>query len=428
MILSAASARRRLLILSATRWLPVGLTFGLTTLIPLQRGIGLAEIGVILSAQGFVMLALELPTGGFADTLGRRPVLVLAGLIGAVSATIFLLAHDLWAFVLALALQGVFRALDSGPLESWYVDAALADDPDTAVDQSLSQAATVLGMAIAGGALVSGGLIAWHPLPGSALTLPYAVSIVLGAVHVVLTVVLVREPGRDRAGVAAALATAKAAPRVVADGLRTLRSRRVLRTLVLVEVFWSLGMIGFEMLTPIRLTELVGGENRAGAIFGPSSAAAWGLFAVGSLLAGLTSRRLGVARTAMISRVTNGAFVMLMGLAAGPVGLISAYLLAYLTHGAAGPMHATLLHRQAESGNRATVLSMNSMIAGGTYSLGLLAVGPLAAHTSTGTAILVTGAFSILGVFTYLPARREEHETTTDATNAGRAQLKSAAQ
>lgn len=406
--ISAQSARRRLLLLSGTRWFPVGLTFGLAVLIPLERGIGLAQIGLILSAQGFVMLALELPTGGLADALGRRPVLVLAGIIGLLSATTFLLADSVWVFVLALAFQGVFRALDSGPLESWYVDAALAEDPGVEVEQSLSHTTTVLGVAIAAGALVSGGLIAWDPLPSSALILPYVVSIGISAIHVVLVFVLVREPGRQSTDVAAALTSIRTAPTIVVDGLRLLRRRTVLRGLVLVEVFWAVGMIGFETLTPVRLAELLGGEARAGAIFGPSSAAAWGLFAVGSLLAGLLCRRIGVARTAMISRITNGSFILVMGLTAGPVGLISAYLLAYLTHGAGGPMHATLLHRQAEASNRATVLSMNSMVTGGAYSLGILALGPLAASTSTATAIVVAGGFSIIGALFYLPAQREE--------------------
>ena len=38
-------------------------------------------------------------------------------------------------------------------------------------------------------------------------------------------------------------------------------------------------MIAFETLHPMRLGGLVGGEERAGAIFGPAAAAAWGLFA-----------------------------------------------------------------------------------------------------------------------------------------------------
>ena len=411
MTLTARAARRRLLLLSATRWLPVGLTFGVTTLIPLQRGLDLAQLGVILSAQGFVVLALELPTGGLADALGRRPVLVLAAVVAVASGVVFVLAQQWWVFVVAFALQGIFRALDSGPLEAWFVDTARADDPDVAVEDTLSRAGTVVGVAIAGGALASGGLIAWHPYRGaSALVLPYVVSIGLYVLHAVLTAILVSEPHRPPLRPAAAWACVRATPAGVRDGLRTLASGRVLRSLVAVEVFWAVGMIGFETFTPIRLAELVGGEQRAGAIYGPAAAAAWGLFAVGSILAGLTSHRIGVARTAVLARVANGGFVVVMGLFAGPVGLIAAYWLAYLSHGAAGPMHATLLHRQAEAGNRATVLSMNSMVSGGVYSLGLLALGPLAQHTSTSFAIVVAGAFSVLGAVGYWPARRQERE------------------
>lgn len=413
--LTVRSAERRLLLLSATRWLPVGLVFGLTTLLPLQRGLSLAEVGVILSVQGFVVLGLELPTGGVADTWGRRPTLVLAALVGVASSILFLTAHSFVAFFLAVALQGVFRALDSGPLEAWYVDTAQAGDPHVPVERALSRAATVVGVAIAGGALVSGGLVAWHPLAGvSALILPYVVATTLQVVHAALTSALVREPRRRRAErgsgrvLHSAAVSLRAVPAVVLDGLQTLRRAPVLRSLVLVEVFWSVGMIAFETFNPARLAELVGGEDRAGAIYGPAAAAAWALFAVGSWLAGMTSSRIGVGWTALLARVLNGAFVVTMGLAAGPVGLIGAYWLAYLAHGAAGPVHSTLLHRQATATNRATVLSMNSMVSGACYSLGLLVLGPFAEHTSVATAMVVAGAFSLIGAVLYLPAIRAE--------------------
>jgi MFS family permease len=409
--LTATAARRRLLVLSATRWFPVGLVFGLTTLLPLQRGLSLSEVGVILAVQGFVVLGLELPTGGLADAWGRRPLLILAAALAVVSGVLFLTAESFWAFFAAMALQGVFRALDSGPLEAWYVDTAEADDPAGAVEQGLSQAGTVLGVAIALGALICGGLVAWHPFgSASPLVLPFVVSTTLFGVHLLLTAALVREaPVAGRVGGWRAVTKSTTrAPRVVVDGVRTLRTSPVLRSLVLVEVFWSVGMIAFETLNPVRLAELVGGEDRAGALYGPAAAAAWALFAVGSLVGGLTSRRIGVAWTALLARVLNGAFIVGMGLAAGPVGLIAAYWLAYTTHGAAGPVHNTLLHRQATPANRATVLSMNSMIGGGSYSLGLLALGPLAEHTSTALAMLVAGGFSIIGAVLYLPAIRAE--------------------
>jgi predicted MFS family arabinose efflux permease len=408
---SARQARRVLLLLTFTRWFPVGLTIGVTTLLVLERGMSLAQLGVIFSMQGFVVLGLELPTGGFADALGRRPVLVASAVVALVSGLVFITSTTFTGFVIALLLQGVFRALDSGPLEAWYVDSAHADDPATKVEDGLSRAGTVLGLAIASGALISGGLIAWHPVTAmTALEFPYWCAIGFYVLHLLALVLLVREPRThvDATGFRRALASAKDAPRVVVDGIRTLGTSRVLLALVLVEVFWSVGMIAFETFMPVRLAELAGGETEAGALMGPVSAAAWGLFAVGSFLAGLAAKRIGVGWTALLARVLNGAFIVVMGVMTGPIGLITAFLVTYTLHGSGGPVHSTLLHRQAEARNRTTVLSMNSMIAGGAFSVGMLVLGPLAEHTSTATGIVVAGAFSIIGAVLYLPAIRQE--------------------
>ncbi len=409
--LSATAARRVFLLLHVTRWFPVGLVIGVLTLITLQRGMTVAQLGMILAAQGLVVLALELPTGGFADALGRRPVLLASGVVNLVSYTLFLAAHSFWLFVLAWGLQGVFRALDSGPLEAWYVDTAHADDPSVPVEKALSAAGTVVGVSIAVGALISGGLIAWHPITSiTAIELPAYLTLALGVVHLAAIALFMREPRThvDATGFRRALSSAKEAPRTIASGMRLLGSSRVLLALILVEVFWSIGMIAFETLNPVRLAELVGGEDHAGALLGPVSSAAWGLFAAGSAAAGLVSKRIGVGWTALAARVLQGAFIVIMGLMGGAAGLITAFLVTYTLHGFAGPVHSTLLHRQAQPTNRATVLSMNSMVAGGAYSLGLLVLGPLAENTSTATAMVVAGAFSVIGAALYLPAIRDE--------------------
>jgi MFS family permease len=405
-VITAGSARRRLLLLTATRWLPVGLVIGLTGLLPLQRGISLAELGVLFAVQGFVVLGLELPTGGIADAVGRRPVLVAASALAVLSGVVYVLASGFWLFVLALALQGVSRALDSGPLEAWYVDAALADDQRTPVERTLSLAGTVLGGAIAAGAVASGGLVWWQPFgAGTALVLPFLIAAALNVVHLVLVALLVVEPVPSRS---ALFASTLQTPAVIRAGLGLLRTDRILLCLVGVEVFWSVGMIAFETFLPIRLSELLGSETAAGAVIGPIAGVAWGVFAVGSALAGLGSRTIGVAWTAIAARVLNGAFVVGMGLATGPVGLLAAYLVAYGLHGVANPVHAALLHRQASRGNRATVLSINSMVAQGCHSVGVLLLFPLAAATSTAMAIAVAGAFSVLGAALYWPALRCE--------------------
>ncbi len=59
-------------------------------------------------------------------------------------------------------------------------------------------------------------------------------------------------------------------------------------------------------MTPIRLAELLGIEERAGALTGVVASVGWGVFALAAALAGLASLRIEVVRAAMAARVLNG--------------------------------------------------------------------------------------------------------------------------
>ena len=412
-VLSPDAARRVFLILTFTRWFPVGLVVGLLTLWQLERGLTVAQAMTVSSAAGLTIFALELPTSGFADVFGRRPVFVVSAVVNLVASATLLVAHSFWAFLVAAVLTGIFRALDSGPLEAWFVDTVHASRPGADVDGALSAQGTVVGVGIAAGALVSGGLVWWHPFAGaSALVLPVAVFVTLNVLHLLAVLVLLREPRSaehlDSSAARRALHSAKESPRVVREGLGLLRDNPVLRGIVTVELFWSVAMIVFETFQPIRLAELVGGEERAGAIMGPVAAAGWAVFAVGAALGGWSSRRIGVARTAIVARILNGLGAVVMGLVAGPAALIAAYGVTYLLHGSAGPMHSALLHREAQARNRATVLSMNSMVASVAFGLAAPLLGLLAERTSTQAAMVAAGAFSIAGAWFYRRALRAE--------------------
>ena len=410
-VLSPVAARRVFLTLTFTRWFPVGLVVGISTLLPIERGLSVAEALLALSVMGFVVFAFELPTSGFADAFGRRPVFVAAAVVNVVASCVYLVAHSVWAFAIGAALMGVFRALDSGPLEAWFVDTVHATTPGADVDRSLAAEGTVLGGSIAVGALISGGLVYWNPFGfESALLLPFLCFAALNVVHLVAVLFLLKEPRThvDTTGARRALASAKETPTVIRDGVGMLRTNRVLRGIVLVEVFWGTAMIVFESFQPIRLAEMLGSEDKAGALMGPVASVGWGVFALGAALAGLTSARLGVARTAILARILNGLGAVVMGLVAGPAALIAAYLVTYTLHGSGGPMHSSLLHREAQARNRATVLSINSMIGFGSLSVISPLLGLLAVQTSNQVAMVTAGLFSLIGAYFYLPALRAE--------------------
>ncbi len=381
--LDAAQARRRYLLLLALRWLPTGLLMPVLTVIGLDRGLTLAQVGLTAAVQGLVVAVLELPTGGLADTWGRRPVLLLAGLVGTASLAVFAVADSVALFVLAWGLQGVFRALDSGPLEAWFVDTALAADPDLDLGRALGRGGTVLGVAVAAGALASGLLVALAGDPTAAVLAALAVH-VLG----VAGLALLPEPRRPRGS---ALRAAAAVPGAVRDGIRLVAGSRALLGLTGVSLLWGVGMPAFETLLPARLVEETGDPTAAVALLGPATAVAWLVSAVGAEAAGPVAARTGLVPAAVLGRVLQGAAVVAMGLLAGPAGALTGYLLTHLVHGAANPLHNALLHVRVDGARRATVLSVDSLVAqlGGT--LGLVALTALADGAGVATGIVVGG-------------------------------------
>lgn len=406
--MNGAKARNRYLFLLFLRWFPVGLWVPIVVLLPLDRGLTLAEAGLAASLQGFVVLALELPTGGLSDSWGRRPVLLLSSVIAIASVTVLIFADTFAMFAVVWVLQGVYRALDSGPLESWYVDATLAADPDAKLERGLSAGGTVAGAAIGTGALISSGIVAWVRVPGvPTLVQPVLLILLLQLAGLAAIALLVREAPHPK-GKRTLRASIRDVPRVIAEGARIVRGSRVLLCLLGVSLCWGFGMVTFEVLMPVRLSELVGGEERAAELTGPVGAAAWFVNALGAAAITLLTSRIGVGRTAALLPLLQGAAIVVMGLAAGPAGVIAAHLVCYTAHGARGPVTMTLLHREVTSEHRSTVMSMTSMVWQPAGAVGQIVLTQVATGVSTGFAIVTGGIVLALAAPLYLPAMRAE--------------------
>lgn len=379
MQLDAATATRRFLILRASRWFPTGLWGTVIVLLLLDRGLTLTQLGIAVAAQGVMVTLLELPTGGLADTIGRRPTLLLANVFELASLGLFIAGQSLWWFVAGWALQGVYRALDSGPLDAWFVDALDAAGAPDAVERALGQGGAVLGIALAAGAATSSVIVALASrLEGvDALVVPLVVALGLRVLDTALIARLMTEV-RPSDAPTSIVGSARRVPAVVAGALRLLGTSAALRALVLVEATWGFGMIAVEGLFPPRLAEAVGTREDAAVLLGPVTGAAWVAAAAGAMAIPWFTVRFGRIEVAAAMRVLQGATVAAMGLLAGPVGLVAAYLVCFVVHGAANPVHQTLLHRQARSDNRATILSLNSMTASAMGAVGGLALGALA--------------------------------------------------
>ena len=397
---------RRYHLLLALRYVPTGLMVTVLVLLLQERGFGLAEIGVGMAAQGTIMLLLELPSGGLADALGRKPVVMAGAGFGMASSALLLVVDSVVLLAVAFSLQGVFRALDSGPLQAWYVDGLLAADRDAAVECALAREQVVTCGAVGAGALLGGLIVAHDGIVGlEPLASPVVVTLAVQLAGMVAVAALVDEarPGRGRR---AARVAVLEVPAVVREAVGVVRRSTLLTALVIAELLWGFGMVAFETFLPPRLAEVGGGADRAAAMLGPVLTAAWVLSAVGSGIAPLLVRRLGSGPAGFALRLAHGSTVLAMAVAVGPGGLVVAFRCTYWVHGATNTVHYAMVHRAVDSRHRATVVSANSMASqiGGAASG--IALGALADATTVATAMLVAAAALASAAPLYLAGRR----------------------
>lgn len=380
------SLRRRFLSLLALRWLATGLLMPVSLLLPLERGLTVADVGLAMAAQGVVVILLEVPSGALTDAWGRRPVFIASGLLAITAYAVTFMAQSLAAFAVAWAISGVFRALDSGPLEAWFVDAENARGAAHEVPRGLAAAGGVISASIAAGSLVSAGLLWVAPWRTEAtLAAPYLVAI---GVVVVQVLCAWRLMDPVRADVAPTLGAWRDS---LVMGVRVAFGSR-LRLLSAAMLLVGVGVAALELLMPVRLEEFSDDASGAASVLGVVSSAAWGLAALGAALTSRALRRLGPALLTPVLFAVEGLGLVAMAAATGVGILVAGYWLCYLVHTSSGAMYNSLVHGRVSDAQRGTALSVTSMAFLGAGAAGGVGLGALTDAVSAPAALVVGAA------------------------------------
>jgi MFS family permease len=366
-----AVAQRRYLTLIALRWGATGLVIPVQMLLYTARGLDLTTIGLLVALYSALIVALELPTGGLADLMGRRRTMLVAGvfLVAAMLAVAF--SQHAWQFAGASVLSAIGRALSSGPIESWYVDTVRAADPEASLRTGLSRGWAVEAVALGVAAIVGGAVPQWFDgLPADGLLIPFSIpalgAAALAVVSTAATALLMTEPPRTAAPVGLA-ATVRGVPGQIAEGVRLAWRDPVIRLLVGRTAMIGMSLFVLEILAPLQFAALLGGPERAAAAYGVLVTAAFLGTAAGAAVAPALCR-IGGAHPLSVAALATAATALGAGLigvaAAGAGGFVLAaggYLLAYLAGGVPGPLATEALHERVGATRRATLVSVSSL-------------------------------------------------------------------
>lgn len=381
----------------------MGLTVAVAALALGDRGMDLFQISLLFGVYSVTTMAMELPFGGLADNIGRKPVFLAAVAASLISLALFLSTSDFYVLALSFAFIGFGRALRSGTLDAWFVETFMAAAPDVDVQPALAKAQWANAMGLAAGA-IAGGLLpdvfgpAAVALGFSAYDVSYTASfgVMLGVF--VYTLLVIVEPPRPLNPQAVKQGFANV-PAVVRDaGLLALR-HPALPLLLAALAFFLMASNPVEVIWPTH-AKLMLEDAYANTLIGALTAAYFFSIAFGAWLSPRISRmfRRRHAVTLAAAFACLAAVQIALALQASIAGFVLAFIAYSVVLGIIETPASSILHRCVEDRQRSTMLSLRSLIQQLGAALGLVLAGAVAQIYSTPAAWLAGAVFLVIAV------------------------------
>ena len=424
-------------------WFATSLPAALGILIIQSRGFSLSQAGLFLGIYSLTIVLLEVPTGGLADAVGRKRVTLAAYAVTALGSASYFFAYSAWAFALAFMLNGVGRALASGALDAWFVDAVQAADPEIDLQPLLARGGMFALLALGVGTLAGSALpMLLHGLPadGTALLTPLTAPIVAAfgcfVLAFVATLLLVREARPDGAA-SGWLDGIRAAPRMVTTAVTLSRRDPTIVLLVSATMAGAFALLSLELLWQPRFAAIIGGSGvNTGAGQSPvGNSIIFGVIMAGNFLAGMVGNGLAPAAgrrlhkryglLAALFQALRGVAMLVLALQVALVPAAAVFWLVYLGMGVVNSPHATLLNRRIPGQYRSAMLSIDSLLGyvGGFVASVLL--GFVAERAGIGLAWGIGGGVLLLSALLYV--RVDAREQAESASLAPALEVASAA-
>lgn len=365
-----------------------------------SRGLGLVEIMTLKSIYAAVVLASEVPTGALADRLGRRRAMMLGAATMVAACLLWAVAHGFAAFAAAEVLAALSMTLCSGADTAYLFD-LLEGRGDVADYPRREGTATAWHLAGSTAAFAAGGL-----LGEVSLVLPYLVGAGVAACAFGCATRL-EEPARRR----------RRSVRLrdeVAAAFRVAGSRPGLR--------WTIAYSAL-VFALLRSTEYVAQPYLAhqGLSVGQTGLVFAALYLVAAGVAHGAMRLRGAAgEPALLFGVLLVLAATFLGLGAA-TGVVSVVILfsQAVANGLYAPLVKPLLNREIDdSGRRATVLSVESMVRRGAFLAFAPVLGWVMARTSVATGFTLCGGVAVAGAVVLAVLRPRVQATVAAAPTA----------
>ena len=390
-------------------WFATALPLALFVLFLRARGINLFQLGLLMGAYSFTIVLLEVPTGGLADAIGRKRITLLAYTLGLVAAVLFLFSFSFPMFLIGFVLNGVSRALSSGALDAWFVDALQAADPHGDIQPALAQAGTVSLMALGSGTLL-GGLVpqwfAWLLGGETAVLTPLTMTIIISLFIKVLTLVVLfvgvqdeRPQGSEtgwRSGV-------RQVPTIIREAVQLTRNNHTVLLLLGITFAGGLAILSLETFWQPFFATLLGGGEENSFFFGVLMTGYFLVGIMGNGLATYLSKRLNqqYVLVAALFQGLEGFFLIVLAGMTAVVPAVALFWLAYMSLSGVNSPQAALLNQEIPAERRSAMLSVQSLAGYAGSIFGSAVLGYVAEIFSIQVAWTIAGTVLLVSLLLY---------------------------
>ena len=338
-----------------------------------SNGLDMHQIMVLQAIYSVSIIALEIPSGYFADVIGRRRTLIIGVIMGAIGMGLYSISYGFMGFLIAELVLGFGQSFISGADSALLYDSLLDNNKDKDYIKYEGRMVSVGNIAEAA-AGIAGGLLALISLRTN-----YYVQTGVALLAVPAAIMLM-EPGKHK--------------RLGAFNFRTI-----------LDVVADSLFINKELRTNIFLSAIIGSATLTMAWFAqpyfefvelPLSlfGIMWTLLnlTVGfaAMLAYRVERKLGANLTVLLLAIMIPAGYLALGHFSS-IWALSILFFFYIVRGVATPVLKDYIHRLTTSEVRATVLSVRNFIIRICFVLVGPAMGYLTDQTSLQTALTFGG-------------------------------------
>jgi MFS family permease len=400
------TARRHIRVFQIHQFLDrfaMGLTVAVAALALTDRGMDLLQISLLFSIYSLTTIVMELPFGGLADNIGRKPVFLAAVVASLISLALFLSSSDFGVLALSFALIGFGRALRSGTLDAWFVETFTAAAPDVDIQPALAKAHWANAMGLAVGAIFGGLLpdafgMAALKYGISTYDVSYAASFAAMVGVLIYTLFAITEEPRPLNPQAVIQGFVNVPSVIAGAGLLALKHPTVSMLLTVLLLF-LMATNPVEVIWPTHAWPMLD-EGYANTAIGALTAGYFFAIAFGASLSPHISRIFRRRHAVTLAAIFACLAVVQLALAmqGGIAGFVGVFVLYSVILGASETPASSILHRCVEDRQRSTMLSLRSLVQQLGAATGLVMAGALADIYSTSVAWGVGAIFLLMAM------------------------------